>query len=188
MDRFARVVLGYHGCTRSFADSILSGRTKIEKWRASKNGWDWLGHGIYFWEHSPERARKWARDYKKRGKRGVVGAVIQLGNCLDFTDISYTAVLEAHYESMAETYKETDRQLPSNRGKNRALDCLVINDLVKQSESVPKAFQTVRCPFLEGEPAFPGSEILKESHIQISVIDRRSILGVFRPNFDLRRV
>lgn len=44
-------------------------------------------------------------------------------------------------------------------------------------------FRTVRCPFLEGESAFPGSRILKESHVQIAVRDTACILGVFRPNY-----
>jgi hypothetical protein len=39
----------------------------------------------------------------------------------------------------------------------------------------------VRCPFLEGEPAFPGSGISGESHVPIAVRDPTCILGVFRP-------
>ena len=76
-------------------------------------------------------------------------------------------------------------KLPKNRGKARSLDCLVINELVRASEDVGINFQTVRCPFLEGDPAFPGSEIFKESHIQLVVrknaVDE-CILGVFRPH------
>jgi len=49
VDRFARVVLGYHGCDAEFADSILSGETKIRDWKESRNRYDWLGHGVYFW-------------------------------------------------------------------------------------------------------------------------------------------
>jgi hypothetical protein len=39
----------------------------------------------------------------------------------------------------------------------------------------------VRGGFLEGEPVFPGSGILRESHIQISVRNPTCVLGVFRP-------
>jgi hypothetical protein len=42
--------------------------------------------------------------------------------------------------------------------------------------------QTVRCPFLEGKRAFPGSGIFRESHVQLAVRDKSCILGVFRPN------
>jgi hypothetical protein len=87
LDRFARVVLGYHGCDAEFANALLSGETLIRDWKVSRNRYDWLGHGIYFWEHAPERAWAWASASKKTG---VIGAVIQLGRCLDLTDTAYT--------------------------------------------------------------------------------------------------
>jgi hypothetical protein len=71
--------------------------------------------------------------------------------------------------------------MPKNKGKRRELDCLVINELVAISDRDGLAFQTVRCPFLEGEPAFPGSAIFRESHIQIAVRDAACLLGIFRP-------
>ena len=43
-------------------------------------------------------------------------------------------------------------------------------------------YQTVRCPFEEGDDAFPGSMLKTQTHIQISVRDPSRILGVFRPN------
>lgn len=180
MDRFARVVLGYHGCDADFAESILLGKVQIQDWKTSENDYDWLGHGVYFWEHAPERALAWA---SSRKKKGVIGAVIQLGNCLDFTDVKYTRALAESYEDLVKSYEAGGNPLPQNRRGYRALDCLVINDLVSRSETIQDPFQTVRCPFLEGEPVFPTSGILKESHIQLTVIDRECILGVFRPNF-----
>lgn len=181
MDRFARVVLGYHGCSARFADSVLAGRVKIDDWGKSENPYDWLGHGIYFWEHAPERARSWPGG---RRAGGVIGAVIQLGRCLDFTDTEYTELLRLRYESVARTFGEVELVLPTNRGKLRNLDCFMINEPTRQKDSLSDPFQTVRSPFLEGEAAFPGSGILRESHIQIAVIDRQCILGVFRPNFE----
>jgi hypothetical protein len=59
VDRFARVVLGYHGCRPDFADALVSGALPVRDWRPSQNPYDWIGHGIYFWEHAPERARDW---------------------------------------------------------------------------------------------------------------------------------
>jgi len=178
VDRFARVVLGYHGCDADFADSLLSGETKIQDWQESRNRYDWLGHGVYFWEHGPERAAIWAAGNRKKG---VIGAVIQLGTCLDFTDIKYTAVLKNFHEDLKEAYAAAGKTLPTNKQGHRALDCLVINELIRQTDI---GFQTVRSPFLEGSPVFPGSGILEESHIQITVIDKSCILGVFRPNFE----
>lgn len=179
MDRFARVVLGYHGCDIDFAHSLLTGETTIEDWKTSQNPYDWLGHGIYFWEHAPVRALEWS---KARGKDGVIGAVIQLGRCLDLTETEHTEVVRLQYALLNKLYQTEGKTLPRNRGKRRDLDCLVINELVKEAAMIEDPFQTVRCPFLEGEAAFPGSGILKESHIQIAVIDRQCILGVFRPN------
>jgi hypothetical protein len=63
------------------------------------------------------------------------------------------------------------------------LDRLVINELARQTDV---GFQTVRSPFLEEPPAFPGSGIRKQSHIQVAVVDRSCILGVFRPNLEKR--
>ena len=114
-----------------------------------------------------------------------MGAVIQLGLCLDLTDFTHTRLLTKQYEDLREFEANGSLVLPKNRGKDRRLDCLVINELVRSSESNAINFQTIRCPFLEGDPAFPGTMILKESHIQIVVrkdaIDA-CILGVFRPN------
>lgn len=180
VDRFTRIVLGYHGCDHKFADSLIRGKSQIGGWQPSTNAYDWLGHGIYFWEYAPERARSWA------GKGGVIGAIIQLGTCLDLTDVRYTMLLAEAFESLRGLYTRKGRRIPQNRGKRRDLDCAVINELVASAEAAKSedrvSFQTVRCPFLEGDPAFDGSAILKESHIQISVRDPACILGVFRPN------
>jgi len=177
MDRFARIVLGYHGCAPDFADALIRGEVAIDAWTPSTNPYDWLGHGIYFWEHGPERARVWGSE------GGVVGAVIQLGRCLDLTDVGYTRLLAIEYENVRATHEREGLILPTNRGKFRDLDCLVVNAVLNAAEETGLGFQTVRSPFLEGTPAFPGSGLLNESHIQITVRDRGSILGVFRPNY-----
>jgi hypothetical protein len=57
--------------------------------KVSENDYDWLGTGIYFWEFGPDRAMAWAEElhgrYPKRvTKPAVLGAVIQLGTCLDY--------------------------------------------------------------------------------------------------------
>ena len=176
MDRYARTVLGYHGCHPDFAEALIRGEKSIAEWEPSTNDWDWLGHGIYFWEFAPHRARDWM------GKGGVVGAVIQLGNCLDLTDIAATGLLAQQFEVVRKVYQDEGRPLPSNRGLRGDLDCLVINELVAAADESGITFDTVRSPFLEGEPAFEGSRILRESHIQVAVRTSANILGVFRPN------
>jgi hypothetical protein len=49
MERFTRIVLGYHGCEPAFADALLRGDVTLDAWEPSQNPYDWLGHGIYFW-------------------------------------------------------------------------------------------------------------------------------------------
>ena len=189
MERFARVVLGYHGCRARVAADLLSGSLSIEDWAPSENAHDWLGHGVYFWEHSPERALEWARRKVVRDGRAdqpaVVGAVIQLGACLDLTNVAYTALLRRAYEHMRESYGKAGRPLPANTGRdrdlrNRQLDCVVINRLHVESDQA--RFETVRGIFPEGGPAYPGAKIMRQTHIQIVVRNKRCILGVFRPN------
>jgi len=60
----------------------------------SSNDYDWLGDGIYFWEHNAQRAYDFAvmmsdqphPSGQKIKKPAVVGAVINLGHCLNLLD------------------------------------------------------------------------------------------------------
>jgi hypothetical protein len=100
MEKFARIIVGYHGCGQDFADDILTGTTPIEAWQKSQNTYDWLGHGIYFWEHSPSRAIRWASEQFETP--AVVGAIIQLGACFDLLDEANAVILERfHIRSSA---------------------------------------------------------------------------------------
>ena len=185
MDRFARTVLAYHGCAPDFADRILSGSTPVADWQPSQNSWDWLGHGIYFWEYAPERALTW-RDRSGAGG-AVIGAIIQLGNCLDLTDVADVELLAEAFEQVRQLYDLEGIALPSNnRGRNN-LDCLVINAASKIAEVKGSPFNTSRCPFLEGDRAYPGSLIYRQSHVQLVVLTPANILGVFRPNLPPNR-
>lgn len=176
MNRFARTVFGDHGCDAEFARQVLAGEVSISAWNASQNPWDWLGHGIYFWEYAPERARSWGD--QRGGNRAVIGAIIQLGNCLDLSDVAGTERLADQYEVVRESFDADGRTLPENRGGRGDLDCLVINSLI---EATGATFETVRCPFLEGNPAFPGSRIRRDSHVQLVVRNPSAIVAVFRP-------
>jgi hypothetical protein len=187
VERFTRVVLGYHGCLESFAGRILSGELALDDWPRSRNQWDWLGHGIYFWEHAPERARAWAQAKARRtgnSDRGaVVGALIQLGDCFDLTDVENTGTLQRAHDGLAAMYRQLGKRLPRNLGagpdyKRRELDCLVVNFCLETGG----AYGSVRAAFVEGAPLYPGAMLHSETHIQIAVRDGRCILGVFRPN------
>ena len=133
MEKFARIIVGYHGCPRSFADAVLLGKAPIAEWQKSQNAYDWLGEGVYFWEHSPNRALRWAQ--QRYDRPAVVGAVLQLGKCFDLLDESISELLAESYENLVQALAETGRPLPSNvagAGKLRKLDCLVINDCLNR--------------------------------------------------------
>jgi hypothetical protein len=192
VDRFARIVLGYHGAkagpAAEHARALLIGQLGIEQWKPSANEYDWLGDGIYFWEHSPERASRWA------GSDGIViGAVIQLGNCLDLTDVAYTELLRRSYDNISAAFQQEGKDLPRNKGRElklRHLDCLVINNLANSDPDQVQSdqIQTVRGAFEEGDEAFPGAALKRETHIQIAVRQRDCILGIFRPTITDNRV
>ncbi len=57
---YQRTIFGYHGCDRAVADPVLTGRQQLGP---SSNEYDWLGSGIYFWEHGPSRALEWAENW-----------------------------------------------------------------------------------------------------------------------------
>lgn len=186
-------VLGYHGCDREVAEGLLSGQ---EKFRASKNDHDWLGHGIYFWENNPKRALEWARfmashpKFKKWVKTPyAVGAVIDVGNCLDLTEAVSLKIVEGGYQALKETFELAGSPLPENKAVSshdedllkRYLDCAVINHVhgLRKMED-REAFSSVRGAFHEGEPLYPGASIKKKTHIQLCVRDLQNIRGIFR--------
>jgi hypothetical protein len=181
MDRYDRAVLGYHGCDPAFAEKLLKAEIPIDDWKPSTNDYDWLGHGIYFWEYAPERALTWT-NRPSAVKGGVIGAIIQLENCLDLTDIQDTQLLGGSFENVRSEFEREGIDLPVNQSGRNRLDCLVINHLTKKAADDGIPFQTVRCPFLEGGEVFPGSMIRSHSHVQLVVINPANILGVFRPN------
>ena len=55
-------VIGFHGCDISIRDKIVMEQVVMKK---SENDYDWLGHGIYFWENSPSRAMEFAVHLQK---------------------------------------------------------------------------------------------------------------------------
>jgi hypothetical protein len=188
MEPFARIVIGYHGCTEDFSRDLLLGTRTSANWQPSTNDWDWLGHGIYFWEPSPARALRWAQE-KWAGQGitpAVIGAVIQLGRCFDLLNEAITAVLAQSYQDLELHYTQMGLTLPQNRGpglKRRELDCLVINDCLGHLHRRGLTYDTVRGAFLEGDPVYPGAGFSREAHIQLAVRNPACILGVFRPNY-----
>lgn len=182
------------------AENILSGSST--HLRSSQNEYDWLGHGIYFWENSPARALEYARQRILRtGRAGVrketavIGAVIDLGYCLNLLDAKYTRVVREGYEALQDWLRQINKPMPENRlpadsGEHllRNLDCDVINmvHLAREQRSLPR-FDSVRGAFIEGKPIYDGGGFFEKTHIQICVRDTVKIKGYFRPILDVGR-
>lgn len=176
-------ILGFHGCEKEVGEYLLSG--KITHLRKSEKEYDWLGSGVYFWESNLARAKDWANNKPGQPIKEpfVIGAVIDLKHCLDLFDSNAIAEVKNSYEFL----KAANDQLPKNKGQNldkvlRNLDCLVINNLHHLREMVRlPAYDSVRGPFLEGEPIYEGAGFRSKTHIQICVRNTDCIKGYFRP-------
>lgn len=172
-------ILGYHGCDHDVAERLIAGKTF--EW--SRNTYDWLGSGAYFWENDPVRALHWAELVKARTKKikrpAIVGAVIDLGLCLDLTTQSSLDVIRTAHDGLMTVIDKAGVPKPINVDElRRPLDCAVLNYLY---ESMPEPkFQTVRGFFHEGGPLYDGSFIQRKTHVQVAVRDLHCIRGVFR--------
>jgi hypothetical protein len=178
----ASFVLGYHGCDRAVADRLLAG----DSFKESQNDYDWLGWGIYFWEANPKRGLDFAAEAMKRpGSKitvpAVIGAVVDLGSCLDLLSAVGIDMVRTAYESLEETFKAAGKRLPQNRDRlRRQLDCAVIQHLHAIYENGGRSIETVRAVFTEGREIYPGAAFDAKTHIQIAVRNADCIKGVFR--------
>jgi hypothetical protein len=182
-------VLAYHGCDRSTAEDLIN----YKPFRASANEYDWLGSGVYFWESNPVRGLEWARFLQKyrKGKKNsirspyVVGAVIDLGYCLDLISSTGIEFVKDAYADFKHYVELSGREMPQNKGGPdlllRRLDCAVINHIhAVNDRDKQRPFETVRGVFLEGRPIYKTSGFFERTHIQICVKNLRNIKAVFR--------
>lgn len=189
-------VLGYHGCDAAIArKAVLEGVSILH----SDKDYDWLGPGAYFWEADPTRAFEWARWKAGIGayrEPSVIGAVIDLRNCLDLVSREDLEIYRSAYDGFIKLQKLSGLPIPKNaspRGSQdkdrvlRYLDCAVFRHLHKTIERVSvsdpsiEPFDTVRGMFVEGERIFPGSGIYRKSHVQIAVRNPACVKGLFFP-------
>lgn len=195
-------VLAFHGTDELTAERILAGGCDLDP---SENDYDWLGHGVYFWEYSPLRASQFAQEKFKWQKRddkvAVTGAIIDPGRCMNLLDASALGFLEGAYSALVSVRGGVDFLPTNGDGKDlwkRNLDCAVIN-MVHEIRATPRstdrrsrtsfcrrkpalpAYDTVRGGFWEGGPIYPGARIEKKNHVQICVRNTGCIKGYFRP-------
>lgn len=189
-------VLGFHGCDQSIADRILMHQDSM---RASENDYDWLGPGIYFWENNPQRAVDYALMLKDKPVRSrnliaepaSIGAVIDLGHCLNLLEQGSLDVLKRGFEILKIKMEKLGTPMPSNkngRGNEsrdlllRFLDCAVIQSVHEFNREMGlKQYDSVRGVFFEGNELYPGAGFKEKNHIQICVINPNCIKGYFKP-------
>lgn len=188
---YQRQVFGYHGCDADVVAKVLAGDETLAQ---SEKGYDWLGPGVYVWEHAPQRAYDWAVEERKRDPEkiktpAVLGLVINLGQCFDLLDTANTRLLQNLFPEFQRLVLESGKNLPENRPARagdedkvlRFLDCAVIKFALDKLADAGRAYHTVRGAFFEGGETFPGAGIMLKSHIQIAVREPNCILGFFRP-------
>jgi hypothetical protein len=162
-----------------------------EELRPSTNRWDWLGSGIYFWEHDSDLAMAYAQEVAKgtqfaKGRIAVpfvIGAIIDLGACLDTTTSGGIDILRNGHDGLQRAFRTTELPMPRNIAYNqRYLDCAVVEFIHQQNmEQGHTAFDTVRGAFQEGEPIYEGAYLTMRNHIQICVRNQECIRGYFLP-------
>lgn len=180
-------VIGFHSCDREVGLRMVSGNDHL---RPSDNPWDWLGPGTYFWEDNPFRALSYAIDCaeKKQKFSGsiktpfVIGAIIELGNCLNLIEPNSISIIENAYDKLKRYIELTGGRMPMNKGANRSLDCAVIKYLHESNkiDGIPP-YDTIRSPFHEGEAIYDQANFTTGLHIEICVIDPKQIKGYFLP-------
>jgi hypothetical protein len=153
-------VVGFHSCDRKTGASVLNGKMELKH---STNPWDWLGNGVYFWEQNPLRALEYAIESAAGEQFNririeepfVLGAIIELGNCLNLLEPESLALTAQAFDSLKRFHENLGKKMPENdraNRNNRKLDCAVIKHLHKSGENNPALkYDSIRCAFVEGK-------------------------------------
>ena len=113
-------VFGFHGCDIETKNAVLHDGHEL---KASNNDYDWLGSGIYFWEQNYKRALEFATitskypgKYTRRpiNQPAVIGAVIDLGYCLNLMDSFHISRLKHAYRALSNKTQRLAKKLPRN--------------------------------------------------------------------------
>lgn len=193
---YHRIVIGYHGTTRSVARKLV---LQEVAWEPSKRSTDWLGHGIYFWEHAPLQAKMWAEQRKRKALTSksvaersrwkddiaVVAAMIRLGNCLDLLEPANLQIMKGMYTQYQSWMNQHRMNLPRNVRSRKALDCAIFEhayQLNLQDPDPRNHIDTARGVYvpMKGAKVWPGSWLVEGAHVQLCVLNHaisRSILG-----------
>lgn len=179
------LILGFHGCEKELAKDIILGQKKMEK---SRNEYDWLGSGIYFWENDFERALEFATEIKKCEEPFVVGAILSLNYCLNLTRREDIKILKNTYELIVGKTIHKVNKAGKGAGINgdlklRFLDCETLEALHKFNRDYNvRSYDSVKAAFWEGEELYATAGFREKNHIQICIRNpEECILGYFLP-------
>lgn len=192
----AGLILGFHGCDKSVRDKVVAQTGAGLK--PSENDYDWLGNGVYFWENNCKRAMDFAvflknntpHNAKQKIKNpAVIGAVIDMGYCLDLLDSEYLNLLKEGYKLLKASKEKFGLKIPQNLPLvkdgdliKRHLDCAVIETIHQFNKDKGKTqFDSVRGVFFEGKDLYENAGFKSNNHIQIAVRNPNCIKGYFIP-------
>lgn len=178
-------IIGFHGCDQSVADKLINNPNP--SFFPSNNEYDWLGNGMYFWENDFKRAEKYVEEAKERKPENyknptVIGAVIDLGYCLNLTEDTHKQILKDSYAILLTAGGEIPvNKLIDGEKMLRYLDKAVVEIACKMSEHNGRKYDTVRALFREGGELYPGAGFHDKTHVQIAVRNPNMIKGYFIP-------
>jgi hypothetical protein len=166
--------IGFHGTSTEAAQRILSSGFEI-----SRNEYDWLGDGAYFFQDAPLRAWEWARQ-RFGPDAAVIGADIDVSDCIDLLDIPWERLVVSAFNRYTEQLVRSGLPIPKQSHGAHRLDRGVLNYLVDGMVEDGMMVRSVRAVFPEGEPMYPGSALLTRAHVQIAVRERTAIVRTWR--------
>jgi hypothetical protein len=185
------LIIGFHGCDESVAKKIVLGEDSLF---ISSHDYEWLGKGVYFWENNQARAMEWAIECSKNPrynikKPAVLGAILDLGFCLDLNSSEYLIELKEGYEYLKRQCELSENPLPENKRAQNSTDILVrrldyaviesLHELSKENKLRP--YDSVLGSFVEGKEVYDGASFHDKNHTQICVRNPNCIKGFFLP-------
>lgn len=180
---YHRTIIGYHGTRRSVALEIVQGKRRF---KVSKNQDDWLGSGVYFWEHAPQQAWWWAERRRRRHgwneEIAVLGSMIRLGFCFDLLDPWNVKYLDEIYKLFILDQMAAGLAPPHNVRNHKYLDCAVFQHAYAILEASGHSLDSTRAVYVptgQEKRVWPHSWIAREAHIQICVRNPACILGTW---------
>jgi len=162
------LIIGFHGCTKQVASEVVN---QTKPFIAEFKKHHWLGQGVYFWEDNLERSTQFSRESLERKNldasgASAVGAVLDLGNCLNLLEKDNLELLKASYLELKANYSSPNefKKLKnldidgSGYPMLRYLDCAVIDNLTRlvreESDWEAAPFDSIRGVFWEGDELY----------------------------------